>query len=222
MIAAAVTAVIVGGTIYGGGTEAFLDNLSQLHTRAGAPLVWGAHWRYHFIERFAEIMLAFSVLGGLWILDGRPDRTAIRGRRELLIIAWGLFVAFTLLFRVTSEPFVEATFLGHQARELFTHVLVTLPLALGVCVGLSGRLARADGARSSESLSAIVFAGLASVVSALFLLVMSLLTGARDQGQTDSLAGLLFPHFFEHALGYLLVPALAGVFYLLPARQAKG
>src|SRR5688572_4091470 len=42
---------IAGGTLWGVGGQALVGNLSQRHTRAGAPLVWGAHCRYHLIER---------------------------------------------------------------------------------------------------------------------------------------------------------------------------
>ena len=207
---------ILAGTIRQDGGRAIVDNLSQLHTRAGAPLVWGAHWRYHLVERFAQIMLAFCVAGVSWICDGRPDARQAPGRKRLFVATLVMFAGITLLFRPTMEPFREPTFLGHQARELFTHTLVTLPLALGVCFGLARRFACSRGVRSTESVAPIVLAGGLSVISGLFLLGGSLLTGAQARGQTSGLAGLLFPHFAEHALGYLLVPASAGAFYLWP------
>lgn len=216
VVAGAVVVAILAGTIRQGGTRAIIDNLSQVHTRAGAPPVWGAHWRYHLIERFAEIMLAFCAAGIFWIRDGRPDPRPAPGRTWLFAGSLAMFAGLTLLFRPTMESFREPTFLGHQARELLTHTLVTLPLALGVCFLLARRLALSGRARSPESVAPIILAGGLSVVSGLFLLAGSVLTGAQAQGQTTSMAGLLFPHFAEHALGYLLVPALAGVLYLWP------
>jgi hypothetical protein len=214
IVASVVAAAMITGTVYEGGMSALSDNLSQMHTRAGAPLVWGAHWRYHLIERLAQILLAFCVAGILWMQDGRPDVRSTPGRTRLFAGSLALFVALTLLFELTMEPFREPTFLGHQARELFTHTLVTLPLALGTCFSLARRFAPHGRSRSDESIIPIVLAGALSVLSGLFLLVGSVLTGAQEHGQTTSLAGLLFPHFAEHALGYVLVPALAGALYL--------
>jgi hypothetical protein len=42
---------------------------------------------------------------------------------------------------------------------------------------------------------------------------------SRSFGQKTSLAELIFPHFFEHSLGYVLVATLAAFLYLLPPRQ---
>ena len=56
-------AAIVGGTAWVNGGRAILDDLAQYPTRDGAPLVWGAHWRYHFVERIADIAVAFALAG---------------------------------------------------------------------------------------------------------------------------------------------------------------
>lgn len=221
LCAAATLALILGGTAWSDGGQAILDNLSQLHTRAGAPLVWGAHWRYHLIERFAQILLAFSASGVLWMLDGRPNARPAAGRMRLYGAALAAFAGATLLFRPTMEPFTEPTFLGHQIRELFTHTLVTLPLALGVCFELARKFSPGGGARSNESTWPIFLAGSVSVLSGAFLLVASVLHKAQEHGQTTGLAGLLFPHFFEHSLGYALTPALAGLLYLWPTREGS-
>jgi hypothetical protein len=75
--------------------------------------------------------------------------------------------------RVTSEPFRDPAFLGHQLREPFTHVLVTLPLGLGVCFALARHFSTPSAGPTAQA-----------------------------HGQTTSLAALLFPHFAEHGLGY--------------------
>ncbi len=217
---AATLAVILGGTAWTDGGQAILDNLSQLHTRAGAPLVWGAHWRYHLIERIAQILLAFCATGLTWLLDGRPDTRPAQGRMLLFGAALAVFAGFTLLFRPTMEPFTEPTFLGHQIRELFTHTLVTLPLALGLCLELAREFSRGT-ARSNESTWPIFAAGAVSVLCGAFLLVASVVNKAQEHGQTTGLAALIFPHFFEHSLGYVLVPALAGLLYLWPTNKGS-
>src|SRR5262249_9370864 len=69
----ATIALILGGTAYLNAFgpyyaneargQSILDNLAQYPTRPGAPFAWGAHWRFHWIERLAEVALAFCVAG---------------------------------------------------------------------------------------------------------------------------------------------------------------
>jgi hypothetical protein len=217
-ITGAMLVVILGGTLLVNGGQAVVDNLSQSHTRAGAPLVWGAHWRYHFFDRLAQILAAFSAAGVVWLLSGRPRSRLASGRWRLYNAALLLFVAATLVFGMTTEPFRDPAFLGHQLRELFTHGLVTLPLALGVCLRLARRFSSPQGSETPAPVWSITLAAGASAAIAAFLLVASFLSGAQAHGQATGLAALLFPHFAEHALGYLFVPTLAGLLYLMPAR----
>ena len=62
-------------------------------------------------------------------------------------------------------------------------------------------------------------ARLQNVQSAAPDLIASATLKAQTYGQTTSLAALLFPHFFEHSLGYAFTSALAGSLYLLPGRK---
>ena len=227
LVAAITLAGIVGGTIWaaGGtadvtaGVQALTDNLMQLHTRAGAPLVWGAHWRYHLIERFAQVMLAFSLTGVVWLLHGKPANRA-EGRFRFYGAALLAFAVLTAVFQPTGESFTDPAFLGHQLRELFTHSLVTFPLALGTCLVLARKFTPEETGGPTESLWPIILTGTAAISSGAFLLVASLMTGAQSHGQAEGLAALLFPHFFEHALGYIFVPALAGWIYLARVRRS--
>jgi hypothetical protein len=222
-----VLALILGGTAYMNAFgryyaaeargQTILDNLAQYPTRPGAPFVWGAHWRYHVIERFAEIALAFCIAGLLWIRDGRPQIRDGHGPTSLYAAALALFFAATLVFGLSAQPFRDPTYLGHQLRELVTHILVTLPLALGTCFVLARRYAvPASGTRSRLHVWPIYAAGLLGVGCGAFVLIASLVLKAQMYGQKRGLAELLFPHFFEHTLGYFFVSALAGFLYLLP------
>ena len=217
-----VLAVILVGTDWFDGGQAILDNLAQLHTREGAPLAWGAHWRYHLIERFADMALAFAAVGVLWMCGGRRDSGSAPPDVGLLIAAGLAFAAGTLVFHVTAEPFRDPTFLGHQLRELLTHGLVTVPLALYTCLVLARRysmpLSAGSGSRATWPIYA---AGGASVACGVYLLAASVLMKAQSYGQKTSLAELIFPHFFEHTLGYLFVSALAGFLYLLRLNGAS-
>ncbi len=229
----AALALILGGTAYVNAFgryyaaeargQAILDNLAQYPTRPGAPLVWGAHWRYHLIERFAEIALAFFGAGLLWLRDGRPDGRHGRSGASLYATALVVFAAATLVFGVSAQPFRDPTYLGHQLRELVTHTLVTLPLAMGTCFVLARRFSLpASSTRSSLHAWPVYAAGAVGVACAAFVLIASVLQKAQMYGQKKALAELLFPHFFEHSLGYVFVSALAGFLYLLPTRNSRG
>jgi hypothetical protein len=212
--------IVNGAAIMGGGREV-VDNLSQLHTRPGAPLVWGSHWRYHLLERLATILLAFSVVGMHRLVTGVAPATSVRAGLLFLGITLAAFVGLTGLFGLTLEPFREATYLGHQARELFTHTLVTLPLALGVCFWLARTIA-ADGmaAWPGRRRWPIYVSGACGVFLGVYLALGTLLTKAHALGQSKSLVTLIFPHFFEHSFTYLVVPLIAGLCYLWLARPA--
>lgn len=209
----------MGGTEWTDGARAILENLAQYHTRETGPLVWGAHWRYHFLERIADCGLAFALAGALWIAEGRQAIDDDRPDASLAVVAVGLFAAATLVFVPTAEPFRDPQFVGHQLRELFTHALVTVPLALGTCLALARRFAAVVAVRSTRSAAPVYAAAAISVSCGAFLLAASVLLDSRAYGQKASLAELLFPHFFEHSLGYLLVAAIAGFLYLLPRRR---
>ncbi|MEO6222679.1 MAG: hypothetical protein ABIP90_05475 [Vicinamibacterales bacterium] len=224
LITTATFSLIIGATVWTEGGQVLVDNLSQLHTRSGAPLIWGAHWRYHLIERFAQIMLAFSVTGAVWMIRSKPAANGGSGRLGFYGAALLLFAALTIVFRPTTEPFNDPAFLGHQLRELFTHSFVTLPLALGTCLSLARRyspstpLPREAGPGTLHSSWPIILTGAVAILSGAFLLTASVLSDAQSHGQTAGLAALLFPHFAEHALGYVFVPALAGLLYLAPTK----
>lgn len=217
-LAAVSLAAILGGTWWFDGGQAILDNLSQLHTRAGAPLVWGAHWRYHLLERLAQMLAAFSICGVIWLLRGKPDARHVKGRFRLFGTALALFALTTIVFGLTSDPFRDPAYLGHQLRELFTHGLVTLPLAMGACLELARKFSSSRTTSSAGRIWPIVAAGGATVLIGAFLLVASVLSDAQGHGQTTGLGALLLPHFAEHTLGYVFVPALASFVYLWPRR----
>lgn len=80
--------------------------------------------------------------------------------------------------------------------------------------------AEARGARSRLHTWPIYAAATVAVACGVFVLIASVIFKAQTYGQTTSLAALLFPHFFEHSLGYGFTSALAGFLYLLPTRKS--
>lgn len=205
MAAMAVCATMLLGSAAVVGGSVTAKNLSQMYTRPGAELDWGAHWRYHLLSRFALILMAF-VLAGLY-RAWRNRRFVPLGDTSLYRIALFLFLTLTLVFRPTLEPFLDTLFLGHQARELATHFLITLPLALGAGLWVIERrgqpLVYPAGPSSFKPLRGLL---VVAVLIGAWLAVGVLVTGAAGEGQTSSLTALLAGHVFEHAFGYAVVP----------------
>jgi hypothetical protein len=212
---------IVGGAIVAAGEGAAIENLLQMPTRGGAPLVVGSHWRYHLLSRLALILLAFA-------LTGLAARVGVRRRpmsgrpvpAPLFVAALVAFGLLTVGFGMTTEPFVDPVYIGHQARELFTHALITVPIGVAACLASAAPDSMADVLPSDGvgELGVVVAGGL-SVALGAYLAVGVLLTDAVAAGQTASVPALLFPHFFEHTLTYALVGTAAPSLYLFLSRS---
>ncbi len=216
-VAAAVllAASIVVGTWHAAGGEAVVNNLVQMHTRPGAALEWGTHWRYHLLSRLALLLAAFALFGTIAAGSG----AAPRGSLMPYLGSLAGFVLLTIVFRLTADPFTDPVYLGHQARELLTHGLVTLPLAAGTCMALAaGNVPAAPGA-TNESRREIFLASAGAILLGIYVAGGAMLAAAVRLGQTQEFHRLLLVHFFEHTLGYLLVPVAAGGLYLWHAEN---
>ena len=191
--------------------------MAQMHTRPGAPLMQGAHWYYHVLSRLALLVAAVAL--GL----------AARGATGAAARGWAALLAAPALFAVISALFYDPglmrnalynpVFLGHQARELFTHGLTSLPLAAAACLFCAPR---PDGpVRGRLLLAGAVLMSLALALG-LYIAVGALTRDALSQGQSTDIGVLIFPHFFEHFLGYCLVPFVAaGTYVSLTARAGR-
>jgi len=205
-----VISIIVAGTLRSGGWVLLWDNLLQMYTRPGEALQFGSHWRYHFLSRFTLIMVSYG-LAGLMVL-GLHGRQGAGGKtgQTVFIGTLVLFFVLSLVFVPGIDPFINATFLGHQAREVFTHALVTLPLGWWVCLVLN-RGNRHETGKRTIPVGWPLAAGMGGVLVGLYLLIAALCTSAVSMGQTDSMILLIWPHFFEHFFSWLVVPLVAGL-----------
>jgi hypothetical protein len=201
------------------GLEGLRLNLLQYPTREGAPLMWGAHWRYHLLERGSWILLAL----GFWgiVRAFRPESSRARGKAATWI-AIGAFIALTVLFtpslHALSLPFTDTRYLGHQIREIFTHGLVTMPLCIGVLLLVPREEGDFSTRPGSGLVASIVLIGVAlALIAYVFLAAMG--ADAASAGQSSSMITLLAPHFFEHGLTYLVTPVTAVLVY---ERAASG
>jgi hypothetical protein len=202
--------IFVGATMHAGAHAAML-NLLQYHTRDSEPMIFGNHWQYHFLSQLALMLLpAFLYVGQV----GNP---AMANRPVILITALALFAILTIVFGLSSAPFMDARFLGHQGRELFTHALVTVPLAIGCCLAIPrGKLA-------TESVSKPriwpIAAILVCILLAVYLRFGIVLTRSQRLVQSSDWIKVICGHFFEHTISYLVVTVHSVFFYLLGARR---
>ena len=189
-----------------------VENLLQFPTRPGEPLVWGGHWRYHLLSHTSLMAVSFGLAGVAMLVTKGTTGGSLKGLK-VLGFALGSFLALTILFVPSRDSFVDAVFVGHQTREAFTHLFVTIPMAWGVCL----LLARPDWNRPVDGpvpVAAAWLTGIGGVFVGLFLLVASLAKSAVSQGQSESVAVLVFPHFFEHVFSYLVATLTAALVFV--------
>jgi hypothetical protein len=209
-------------TGYVEGMEVLKANLFQMHTRPEAPLMFGAHWRYHFLERPALLLLSFFLIS-LYAYITRKGARVTSGNLVFVFLSVIVFYFLSLVFGVDWAPFIDPQFVGHQARELLTHATVTVPLACGACLLLIRKKFLGTGighyvSEGTQSLRPLIVSGGISGVIALYLLIYGVAYGAAGHGQVSGYGALLFPHFFEHFLGYILILTASPFFYLLYTR----
>ncbi len=230
VLSACVIAVIVGGTLWIGGWPLLAENLLQNHTRPGAPLIFGSHWRYHLLERLPEILLSLGGAGLLLTITDDGHRKP--GRAGFAAMSWtvAIFLAVTIALSPSPStwgaPFFDPQYLGHEAREIFTHVLVSLPIGWSACLLLTEKGARRTVAltwppRFSRLVTASLLAGAAGTAAILYAGLAAVLAQSASYGQTDDFVTLVAPHFFEHSFTYLVVPIFALLAYAGLAEMQK-
>lgn len=188
-----------------GWREAFRDML-QFRTRDD-DAVYGAHWNFHLLSTL-WFGAAAPAAAALWAGRGGLVRSS-GPARTLLAVAWGWVALLTVTFGVQAEAFTSARYIGHQAREILTHGLITLPLTIGLlrlATGLrsqSGTTA-APVERPGPVLQVLVWLAVAGIP--IFLLVAFRGADFAATAQMQSgLAGVVAAHVFEHVLDMALV-----------------
>lgn len=205
------------------GTEVAIQELLQGYTRDDMFLP-GSHWPFHFLSSIsyvagAVIMAAFlhyAIYGDL-----PPYRASLRWRwiGGCLLILLGL----TLVMGRTTDPFLDPRYIGHQGRELFTHLSMTLPLSFGIllrdlsipsietadatgsdgCIGQNHTTTVSHPRRVRNDL--LVATGVLLFVL-VFLVGGTLLTGAVEHARPNTpFSSLVAGHLFEHIVDYVLM-----------------
>jgi hypothetical protein len=226
LASAAVIAVIVVGATAMAGLPVMLDNLLQRYTRPGLPLIWGGHWRYHLASRLALILASLGLAGLIRLLTDRGQAGGGRAGLRVVGVVLVLYLALTILFAHSWSALLlvlrHPIPLGHQARELVTHALVTVPLGWAGCLlAVRGASLGPASGRVTAAVALALIAGVAGTLLAAYVGIAALLADAASHGQTSDLAMLIFPHFFEHSFTYLVVPAVAALVYETVASRAR-
>lgn len=165
----------------------------------------GVHWTYHLLSTFVYLAAAVGLAALLrrWVdgTFGAPRRNATAP----LVVA-ALVVVVTAATLRDASPFVDARYLGHQAREVLTHLVVTLPLSFAALAWVGRwRIEAPTRQGGSRTTIAIALAGLGVLA---YLVLGAAVTGASRVAQPAATSSLVGAHCFEHALDYVVVVLL--------------
>lgn len=167
---------------------------------------YGSHWRFHLLSTIWFCGAAPLLAGISAGVPGVPR--ALGAGRRLLIASWLWVAVLTIAFGLTTEPFTSDRYIGHQAREILTHGLITLPFTVGLCAILAdGPLAEKTGRDPSMPLQALSW----FIVAAIPVFLVTAFGGAtlETSAQLNSgLSGVVAAHVFEHLLDYIFVLAV--------------
>src|SRR4030095_2084928 len=127
------------------------------------------HWRYHLLSHVMLMTISLGLAGVLvWLARGPRGKGHRIGVRTFKIAAaW--FAGLTVIFAPKLDPVLDPVFIGHQVRESFPRVLVTLPVGWGTCVLLAKARWSTDD-NGTVPLRGPLVAGAAGVLVGLFLL----------------------------------------------------
>ena len=218
VFAVATDTVMVVGSWLTAGPSLSVHYFLQYVTRPDAPFESGSHWRYHLLSQVALMALPVVLAGAAAFLRKSSFGPAPGSR--ILAATWLAFVALTLVFGLNMSPFTDPQYLGHQARELFTHSLVTVPLAVAACLSLSSRKAEGPGQKDFPW-RMVTLAAAGCAIPAIYLLVGVVTKSSYSHAQTSDPVRVICGHFFEHSFSFLVVPSHTAVFYLVGWAGAK-
>jgi hypothetical protein len=206
-------ALLVAAAWFGATTEAGSSiaawDLLQAYVRDG-EWRYGSHWRAHLLSSVVYGCAAIAAAALLSrILDG-AFAVRVRVRMRWLAGIGATIVGLSLLWQPTWEPVTSPRVIGHQTREVVTHVLITLPLSLAVWLMTSGVGQRGPRPIAASRMPREVRAALvAGAFLALALGVATLLTQAAERTwPTVRLSSLVAAHAVEHTLDYAFIIAV--------------
>jgi len=188
------------------GAGSALRHLLQDHTRDDVA-AFGSHWRYHWLSTlsFAAMVRVCARVSAVYF---RAPPHWQRGSVRLGGVAWLYFGLLTVVFGLSPDIATDPLHVGHQAREVATHSLVTLPLVLALLAWVDWRRGPAPaGPAPTLTLRWLDLAGAVAIPA--YLGMVTVATDVIDAGQAGGdLSALIAAHFFEHSLDYAFVGLL--------------
>lgn len=227
LIAFGIVAIAVFITIRKYGfEETFIGLLQHRTSELRSPMV-GSHWRNHFLSNivlfsasvFFILVYRLKFCGGYWV----KRRLSI-----LFPIATGVFVAVTVYFGFTKDPFETASYLGHQLREIVGSDLpVTMLLAFSVLIYLESKYD--DGVKAvtfdkqKERQKGKLLIGWLLPVFLIAGFLIERVLNLDISGEIATLGNtrnwsvltIFAWHFYEHSLDYIFVVSLVSFLYLI-------
>jgi hypothetical protein len=200
-------AMVSAASVLSAAEEGWLEalrDLLQYRTRDDDTR-YGSHWRFH-------------LLSTIWFCATAPVLASLTRNRfgmpvaagpafRFLAMAWGWVAALTVIFGVGAEPFTSDRYIGHQAREILTHGLLTLPCVFAIGVLAAGPLrSRAEVAGPGWQVATGV------LVLGIPVFLVTAFGGSALEGSAQlnsGMSGLVAAHVFEHLLDYLFVLVVA-------------
>lgn len=219
------------------GVEVAMQEVLQGYTRDDTFLS-GSHWPFHLLSTIGYFLAAIIVAALLhYGIHGSlpPRRRAVR--RQWIGGTIVAVLAMTMLLGLTTAPFLDPRYIGHQLRELLTHLSITLPLSFGVLLreihtasGLITKQIHRSGWIGQRHIEMVVpsrrihhdliAAATVLFLGLLFLAGGTFLTGAVGHARPGTpLSSLVAAHLFEHTVDYLLVACLALATLRVTARR---
>jgi hypothetical protein len=214
LAAMAVVAGSLAGAAATNGWDLTWRDLLQYRTRdeESAP---GSHWNYHLLSTLWFALGVSPVVRAGLAAVGVSGPAAPRPPRWPAFASWIFVAVVTLICGVSSLAWTSSRYTGHEARELITHVPVTLLLSLGCIVGLArSTVLPVDRpgvwTRVAQAIGTDRLRWVALVAIPLLLVVQSLRGGVMSQGQSSGgLVAMIAGHFFEHSLDYVFTSLVA-------------
>jgi len=206
------------------GARRAMQDLLQFRTRDDDS-TYGAHWNFHLLS---TVWFGSAALMAAAVWAGRGGAVRLVGTaRTLHLVAWAWVALLTVVFGVQGEVFTSARYIGHQAREILTHGLITLPLTIGLLRWATDRGKTPDPGRQIAHVASgqrmllwLAVAGIPVFLAVAFRRADLAATAQMHSG----LAGVVAAHVFEHLLdiGLVVLVGLAAIAMERPAGRSGG
>ena len=231
-IAVAITGIAFTFTIEKFGFHEAMTGFLQYRTSELRSPEFGSHWRNHLLSNIVLVCTSavcisiYRILtGGYWVK-----------RKYACLLPFGIvvFIVISLIFGINKDPFTEASYLGHQIREIFgTDVSITMLLSLGVLIRLENKYdlipyyeSDKKKHKSLDYYGIYVWLGVALTTTTYLIfkvmqLNLSKEISTRGGTHTWTVFDLFAWHFYEHSTDYIFTMTTVAFIYLVALKYGS-